>query len=333
MQRSAKQFFSFLIFGLALTHSFARAATPDADPENIAIVDTGYDACIQSGKTNCEDNKNLLIRGGEPIPDVAPFDFQFATFREHLTSYLDKFKQTYQTRAILPTSIADLLNYRIVVINLLYDFNAGGSQSELTELENEFYHSGQTDHLAIPEQHKLYGLDESFDKSKYAFEWWPVTFANLEVTDPQFVYLNMNWPGKSGTPSHAFAPRDYKLLDFPYFITGIPYADDVESNSMDLRSLLTMMPTDGHPLLILYHCVAGKDRTGAVSAAYFMKFGGYPYLSQEIPNARAYRSGPVSLREALQYTKTDRPANPGSRKLSKAFCLMLNKPLNECSEV
>lgn len=328
------QFFSRWISILLTTFSLmpvsGNAQPLPPDPEMVAIVDTGYDACIQNRGSHCEENRNLLIRGGEPITEDYGYEFQFNNLRTNLFSYLNIFKKNYTTQSNLPKSIDELQNYRLVVINLLYDFRENGSQSELLELEYEFLHSGQSSKLEIPEQHKMYGLDTSFHPDQYAFEWWPITFANLDETEPFFIGMHMNWPGKNGTPHHSFAPKEYQLLDFPYLITGTAWDENIESQAKDLRSLLTKIPTDGHPLLIFYHCVAGKDRTGAVSAAYFMKHGGYPFLSSHNHAFLQQRSGPVSLSKAIAYTTTDRPANAGSQKLSKAYCLTLKEFQQEC---
>jgi hypothetical protein len=314
---------------LAVLPCFAFAS----DPEHVALVDTGFDACMQSGGMNCEQNKNLLFRGGQPLPDDPPYVVNFDSFRQNIFSYISTFKNAYETEAKLPSSVDDLKNYRMVIINLLYDFNDHGSVVESTELKYEFKSSGQSSEAVIPEQHHMYGLESAFNENQYAFEWWPITFALLDDADANFVPMHMNWPGNQGTPPHSFEPKDYVLLDLPYFVSGIPYKDDSENpNAKDLRTLLTTIPADGHPLLIFYHCVAGKDRTGAVSASYFMKFGGYPYVSNEFAQ-KQLRSGPVNLKKALEFTTLpNRYPSKDSKNLSKAFCYYLNKSAGECSE-
>jgi hypothetical protein len=84
----------------------------------------------------------------------------------------------YEINASLPASDEDLKNYRIVIINLLYDFKANGSHDELTDLENEFKNSGAVSNLQIPEQHKIYGLDSAFRSDHYAFMWWPIQLSS-----------------------------------------------------------------------------------------------------------------------------------------------------------
>lgn len=303
-------------------------------PEHVALVDTGYDQCILSGGTQCEQNKNLLMRGGIPIPDDAPYIFSFEEFRASIFDYLKDFKNTFSTRAALPESIDDLKNYRIVDIDLIYDFNQQGGNYEYFELVNEFKDSGNVSTLQLPEQHKMYGLNTPFDPAQFAFEWWPVTFAELADTDPQFIPMSINWPGIKGTPPHQFEPREYKFLDFPYLITSIPLSGVSETaEAKDLVTLLKTIPQDGHPLLIYYHCIAGKDRTGAVSISYFMKHGGYPYFTTVSAGQKHFREAPTNLALALKYTTLpDRHPWFDAVALAKAYCLTLGKGYENCAE-
>src|SRR3990167_1318210 len=213
----------FLIFNVFITKAYSSAML-----DRIALLDTGYDACLADGGMKCEENKNLLFRGDQPLPDDPPFYFDFNYFRENIFSYIQQFKQAYDTEARLPIVFDDLKNYRIVVINLLYDFYANGSQSELNELQYEFKHSGIVNTLQIPEQHKMYGLKKSFYSDQYAFEWWPVTLAN-----------HINWPDKQGTPPHTFKPDVYKVLNLTFLITGKNFYGDIENDdALSLRTLL-----------------------------------------------------------------------------------------------
>ncbi len=301
------------------------------NPERASLVDTGYDACIMHNGVNCEANKNLLFRGDQPLPDFPPYEFNFDYFRQHIFSYITHFKQIYETTASLPSSVEELKNYRIVIINLLYDFNSEGSSSELEELQYEFKFSGNVETLQIPEQHKIYGLETKFNSNQYAFQWWPVTLSGVKEDESEYISMNLNWPDKKGTPPHSFEPKIYKPLNFSYLISGKNFSDDVEVNAKDIHSLLSTIPSDGHPLLIYYHCVAGKDRTGAVSMSYFMKFGGYPYLINSNNNLRQYRSNPLSFNQAIVATTIPgRPAKEEAEILGKAYCLTLNKVPGDC---
>lgn len=76
---------------------------------------------------------------------------------------------------------------------------------------------------------------------------------------------------------------------------------------MDLYHLLLSPPTDGHPLLIFYHCVIGKDRTGLVTMSYFMKNGGYGNIVPQLSlHTRLHRNQPLSFQQALQATTQER---------------------------
>jgi hypothetical protein len=91
--------------------------------------------------------------------------------------------------------------------------------------------------------------------------------------------------------------------------------------------LLAPVPQDGHPLLIYYHCVAGRDRTGATSMAYFMTYGGYPFVAHvSAKQNRQQRSQPLSFDEALIATTIpELPANEFAEKLGRAYCKTLGK--------
>lgn len=304
-----------------------------ADPQpyfnRAALVDTGYDACRLHGDQNCEANKNLLFRGEQPLADNT-FDYDPIQFREKIFAYLQEFKQVYSTNAALPQSLDELNQYRIVMINLLYDAHDNGSDAEYGELTYEFMHSGAVANPQMPLQHKIYGLEAPFDPHHFAFEWWPVAFT--EKSNPRDISLNLNWPDKDIVP----VPRSnqvYKQLDLPYLITGKSYLSDDESEAIDLQSLLKTIPNDGHPLLIFYHCVAGKDRTGAVTMSYLMKHGGYANIS---PNNKSslplYRNPPLSFSNAWHATTQNHYPHPrgGALVLAAAYCISLEKPGTEC---
>jgi hypothetical protein len=307
-------------------------AHPSDMLERIALVDTGYDLCLQTGGNNCAVNKNLLFRGDQPLPDDAPFDFEFDYFHARALNYLEKAQTIYQINAPLPHTLADLKNYRILIINLLYDFSAAGSPIELQDLENEFKNSGAVTSLQLPEQHHVYGLESAFRPDHYAFAWWPVQLSYHGVDAPDFISLSLNWPAKIGTPAHTFKPDVYLPLNFPALITGNKVFGEEAPDQKSLRELLTTIPQDGHPLLIYYHCVAGKDRTGAVSTSYFMTYGGYPFIAPDLSkHIRALRSQPLSLKQALAATTIpEHPANIYSERLDRAYCLFLGGNSDEC---
>jgi hypothetical protein len=318
--------------GLLLLWMTGANAHPDDMLERIALVDTGYDLCLQTGGKNCSANKNLLFRGDQPIPDDAPFDFEFGFFQERALNALATADTHYEIHAPLPASLAELKNYRIVIINLLYDFKSEGSPVELADLENEFINSGVVTSLQIPEQHHLYGLDSAFRPDQYAFEWWPVELSSVDVDSPEFVSLSLNWPAKQKTPPHAFKPDVYRPLNFPALISGSTAFEESNPNQKSLGELLMTLPDDGHPLLIYYHCVAGKDRTGAVSTSYFMTYGGYPFILTPLgKHPRERRRQPLLFPQAFAAATIPlHPANPYSAKLGSAYCLFLGKSKEEC---
>lgn len=308
-------------------------AQPEASPSpsRAALVDTGYDACIMTSAFRCENNKNLLFRGNQPLDDTENYLYDPDVLRQKVFSYLQEFKQAYDTDAVLPNSLAELNNYRIVVINLLYDYENHGTDDEYNELTYEFKHSGSINTLQVPEQHKMYNLTSPFNANQYAFEWWPITLKG--ETNPQGIPTNVNWPNKEVFQ----VPRSnqfYKPMDLPYLVTGIPYPGfHEESDSKDLLSLLLTQPNDGHPLLIFYHCVAGVDRTGAVTLSYFMKHGGYANISNHNTLSKLSRNKPLSFAQALKaLTNANYPGAKEEAMLSaQAYCLTLGKADDACS--
>jgi hypothetical protein len=200
------------------------------------------------------------------------------------------------------------------------------------DLQNEFKNSGAVTSLQIPEQHRIYGLDTAFRPDHYAFEWWPVQLSYLEMSDREFLPLSLNWPSTHGTPPHAFKPDVYRPMNFPALITGKDIFGDKEQNEKSLHDLLLTMPADGHPLLIYYHCVAGKDRTGATSMGYLMTYGGYPLFKlTEATKTKAVRSQPMSYAAAkVATTIPEHPANPFSLKLATAYCISLGRKPADC---
>ena len=296
-----------------------------------ALVDTGYDACIENNGTACEQNKNLLFRGEQPL-EHKTFHYDADQFRERIFTYLQNFKQVYNTDATLPRTLDELKQYRIVIVNLLYDAHANGSDAEFGELTHEFQYSGATDELQIPGQHKLYNLYTRFNPNQFAFEWWPIAFT--EENNPEDITLNLNWPGNEMVPvprSHQY----YKPLNFTYLINGRPYAANDESEAMDLHTLLKSIPSDSHPFLIFYHCVAGKDRTGATTMSYLMTYGGYGNaLDQSKHLEKQTRYQPLSYNDALLATTANNYPKPrdGALVLAKAYCYFLKKIKGSCMD-
>jgi hypothetical protein len=296
-------------------------------PTRVSLVDTGYDLCAQLKEQDCKHNKNLLFRGDQPLDDLNDYSYDPDSFRNIIFSYLKQFKEIYHTKAVLPTSIDELKNYRIVIINLLYDGTSHGSKSELTELTKEFYFSGVNDSLEIPEQHIMYGVNANFNADHFAFEWWPIT---LLGENPENIHLNLNWPNKQKVEVPG-TNQYFKPMNFPFLISGIAFQDTHENNGLDLLSLLNRISNDNHPLLIFYHCVAGKDRTGAVTMAYFMQNGGYANVVKPDFQFKA-RSKPMSLQEAISATINEHYPHPKKESLisAQAYCLYLNRKPEEC---
>jgi hypothetical protein len=321
----------FLFSLLSLFSTIVNASSNDII-ERLALVDTGYDACVQSGGTQCAQNKNLLFRGDQPLPDDPPYDFPFDFMQTTALKNIQSNQNYYQINAPLPANLSELKNYRIVVINLLYDFYSDGSQDELTDLQNEFKDSGAVKNLQVPDQHRMYGLDSPFRTDHYAFEWWPVELSIFDMQDPQFMTRSLNWPAPNGTPIHTFKPDVYSPMNLPMLITGINKFNEPEPNAKSLHDLLMTIPDDGHPLLIYYHCVAGKDRTGAVTMGYFMTYGGYPLLQNTFKNkAKPARSQPLSYADAQKATTfIGHPANEYSMKLASAYCIMIGRDPLDC---
>jgi hypothetical protein len=315
---------NLLVFSPALNF----AQSPSHAPQRASLVDTGYDACLQSNGDNCESNRNLLIRGDQPLDNKNNYSYNPDQLRNLVFSYVQKFKQSYNTKASLPDSVKDLSNYRIVIINLLYDWTDHGSDAEFIELTNEFKYSHAMSPYQMPEQHKMYGLDAEFNPQQYAFAWWPITLLGKKsVAD------NLNWPNQDKVP----VPRSdqfYKPMNFPYLITGVPYQEHWEDGVIDLPTLLKMQPADGHPLLIFYHCVAGKDRTGAVTMAYFMKHGGYAnvIMPDSSSTVMMTRNPPLSYTKAFLATTSKNYPRPKEQSLvlSQVYCTTLGKQKNDC---
>ncbi len=303
-------------------------AFPQKAPERAALMDTGYDLCIRYSGTSCENNQNILFRGDQPLDDNNNYQYNADELRNLVFSYLQEFKKTYDTKASLPQSLQDLKNYRIVIINLLYDGTNKGGDPEFTELTKEFQYSGSAKQLSIPQQHLMYGLNNSFDPAQFAFEWWPITL--LGKTD---IENNLNWPNQDKVPVLR-SDQFYQPMNYPYLVSGVSYQNQSEHDAADLKTLLLMQPTDGHPLLIFYHCVAGKDRTGYVTMGYFMQHGGYSnVVRQNLPRElRFTRNNPLTFSQALQATTNQNYPQPKKESLiaAHAYCLTLNKAKKEC---
>lgn len=290
-----------------------------ASPHNVVIVDTGYDACKQQQGQHCEYNKNILVRGSQPgLQDK----FDLITFRQQILQAMTEFNKTYHTQATLPLTSQDLQNYRIVIINLLYGYGGedNGKNKELSGLMKEFQFSGVADQSGIPEQHKIYGLTVPFHPDIYAFEWWPITLQKANFFAPRYTVATINWPDKNPTPEHNYLPQIYKPMDLPYLLTGQFYANyNKENEAMSIPELLNTAPIDHHPLLIFYHCVAGKDRTGVVTMAYYMTYGGYPTPHTDTTTPPVRRSQ-MSRKQALQSSKVgNETANGRAQRLAKCY--------------
>src|SRR3989344_4710418 len=146
-----------IVLSLCLLSPAITAAYSLNAPERASLMDTGYDFCILNTGTHCDSNKNLLFRGDEPLDDQNNYTYDPEQFRFLIFNYIQKFQTVYSTKAYLPKTIDELKNYRIVIINLLYDWNNHGIGGEHDELSKEFNYSGAVTTEQLPEQHKIYG--------------------------------------------------------------------------------------------------------------------------------------------------------------------------------
>jgi hypothetical protein len=311
-------------FQLIFPVIFLLSSTLFASPTRTSLVDTGYDACLITGGINCENNKNLLFRGNQPLDENKQYAYDPDAFRSLIFSYLTAFEKNTITNAPLPRTLAELENYRIVIINLLYDAKDEGSDEEYNELTYEFSHHNATTAQIVPEQHKMYDLTQPFRANEYAFEWWPIILDS-----------DLNWPNQE----KILVPRStqfYKPMDYAYLLSGSVYAGDSENEAMDLLHLLTMQPADGHPLLIFYHCAAGKDRTGSLTLAYLMQHGGYANITKPAgwKQTALTRNRPLSFHDALEATTNMQYPSPNAAalKTGKAYCLSLKGNVGGCGE-
>ncbi len=300
-------------------------------PNRAALVDTGYDVCAQTNGQHCENNKNLLFRGNVPLDLDNNYQYDANAFRKKIFSYLQDFQQVYTTNAHLPKSAEELKNYRIVMINLLYDETEHGDEREYAELTAEFKYSGATASSPLPIQHKIYNLQANFNPDSFAFEWWPLTM--LGTDNHNGIPGAINWPQHETVP----IPRsdlNYVPMDLPYLVTGTAYGDDMETEAMDLRTLLADQPQDGHPLLIFFHCMAGIDRTGATTMSYLMANGGYANVSDNNRDGLLTRSEPLTYAQALAALINNHYPDPDEQATmaAQAFCEYSGRPANECEE-
>jgi hypothetical protein len=298
-------------------------------PQRASLIDTGYDFCVLSNGKNCASNKNLLFRGDEPLDDENNYTYDPEQFRSLIFNYIQKFQAVYSTKAYLPQTMDELKNYRIVIINLLYDGNNHGTDDEYNELSKEFKYSSAVTTEPLPEQHKIYGLHTVFDPNHFAFQWWPLTL--MGAKNPDGIETNLNWPNQESVP----VPRSdqfYKRIDFQYLLTGNLHPGDAEPDAIDLITLLMSQPEDGHPLLIFYHCVAGVDRTGFVTLSYFMNYGGYSNLIPQLGYTYLTRNSPLSFKEALKATTNNgyRQPSESAQVSAQSYCLTLGKYAEEC---
>lgn len=319
----SKKIFFVSLFLIGAANVFAD------NPSNMIVVDTGYDLCMQEQGSQCEKNKNILIRGSQPLNHQNQFNRE--DFQQKTLSAITDFHQRYDSKAAIATSLDELKNYRIVMINLLYGYvpASGGKKKEGIELRQEFALSGVSANQAMPDQHRAYGLNTPFKTTQYAFEWWPITLLGQGLFDPAYTTSTLNWPDMERTPIHDYLPTRYLPMDLPFLIQNELYSKKVvePTSSMSLPNLLKSIPADGHPLLIYYHCVAGKDRTGLVSIAYYMSQGGYPFLANA-PLKKMTRSKPMKLDQAKEAALSmSGKANNRAQQLAKMYSNYLGKKI------
>jgi len=318
------------LFAAMMMLSLSSYSYSNLAPTRAALVDTGYDICVQNAGKNCDSNQNLLFRGNFPLDMDNDYQYSPDAFRNKIFSYLEDFRQVYATKATLPNTIDELKNYRIVMVNLLYDATEHGNETEFAMLTNEFKYSEVARPSSVPLQHKIYNLRSPFNPDSYAFEWWPLTLLGDENHD--------GIPGAINWPLHATVPvpnadQNYLPMDIPYLVTGVAYGDDVETEAADMRTLLAAQPEDGHPLLIFFHCYAGKDRTGAAALSYYMANGGYANVSNNNHEATMTRSGPLTLQQALAALTHDNYPDPAEQGIyaAKAYCQYSGRPDADCT--
>ncbi len=297
------------------------------NPGNMIVVDTGYDLCMQQQGAQCEKNKNILIRGSQPLNQQNQFNRE--DFQQKTLSAINDFHQRYESKAAMPVSLDELKNYRIVMVSLLYGYvpTSGGKKKEGIELQQEFALSGVSANQAIPDQHRAYGLSAPFETTQYAFEWWPVTLLDRGLFDPAYTVATLNWPDKESVPMHDYLPAHYLPMDLPFLVQNQLYSKKGMEpvSAISLPNLLKSIPADGHPLLIYYHCVAGKDRTGVVSMAYYMSQGGYPFFAGT-PAKKMTRSKPMKLNQAKEAALSlSGKANGRAQQLAKMYSKYLDK--------
>lgn len=315
-----------LSLSLICMMGFAVAAS---SPEQVVLVDTGYDLCLQTKGSLCTQNHNLLFRGAEPL-DQKMRHFNRVAFDASIWQAIQVFEEHHKTSAILPASAQALANYRIVMINLVNGYSALqlGREAERQELTQEFQDSGQGQ--GLPLQHHLYGLQTPWQFSTYAFEWWPLTLPKRGLFAPRISPDLLNWPNQLGTPPHDYLPAEYLPMDFPYLIGGQAFsAQEVERGAASIVGLLQTLPKDGHPLLIFYHCIAGEDRTGAVTMAYYLQYGGYSARIEGLQ--KTPRSPPLRLQAALEATMMPHlMPNSRARIVAQMYCAFLGRAKADC---
>jgi hypothetical protein len=312
-----------ILFGVTQIH--ARSINQN---HQIALVDTGYDACNFNGKNHsCELNQNLLFRGELPLQSPSPKKWggNYDVFINNIWSYLTLFKRRYHGDNKLPNNITDLKKYRIVIVSLLYGLNAIDNQNEKQSVIGEFQYIN-TGSPVLPKQHHIYNLNTPYDAKQYAFEWWPINLRDkgvFSIFDSPNTILN--------SPVTLQSSKGYLPMNFMNFIDGEPLDNAMPNqSSMALTTLLKYIPRDGHPLLIFYHCRAGKDRTGAVTMSYYMKYGGYPHVGIKYgidsPMTQILRKPPMTYRDALQTAVLfNNEPNSRAKKLARTYCLAINR--------
>lgn len=324
-----KPFYKLVLLASIFSIPLSSYSQTNIAPSRASLVDTGYDICMQNGGKNCVNNKNLMFRGNVPLDVDNNYKYDPDFFRGRIFAYIQEFRQAYHTNAKLPDSLEDLKNYRIVMVNLLYDATEQGKQLEYDELAKEFQYSGIKSRSAFPLQHKIYNLTAPFNPDSYAFEWWPLTLLGDDNHD--------GIPGAINWPQHEIVPvpntdQNYLPMDLPYLVSGTVYGDDIETEAADLRSLLAAQPEDGHPLLIFFHCFAGRDRTATAALAYLMANGGYANISDSNQETAMTRSGPLNFRDAMAALTHSSYPDPDDAAIqaAKAYCEYSGRPQAEC---
>lgn len=233
----------FLIFLL----TFSLGDYADQKTDRIALIDTGYDLCHQLGLEQCSQNKNLLLRSANPHFDKNTSSKD--NFRRDLLNSINNLSKSLTPETYIPKTLAELENYRIVLINLTFS-------KEHEHEKDAFYHEYNSAtsfqiSLQIPKKQHIYNLSIPFDKNQFAFIWSPMELKYPTIDDFEKKSLLVS---------------------------------EIEITTLNLvKNLLLQKSHDKHPLLIVYHCIAGKDRTGMLTMGYYQTYGGYSPSKRKAP--------------------------------------------------